>query len=197
MTRPQPLVITVPTFIDEIVAEAGSPKDDVAWMQLAIRLSIANVEQGGAPFGAVVAAGDQLVAAGVNCVLSSGMTIAHAEIVTLMRAQQALNAGLKVAAPLTLYTSTEPCCQCYGAVVWAGISRLVCGAGTPDAESLGFDEGPKPERWRSELERRGISVVEGMCVEQAREALQRYAERGGPIFGSGAPPLPSVPSVRK
>lgn len=189
MTQPEALIITIPSFIDEFVARASAPADDEGWMRLAIALSVENVERGGAPFAAVVAAGDRLVAAGVNRVLASGMTIAHAEIVTLMRAQQALNAGLKVDAPLTLYTSTEPCCQCYGAVVWAGISRLVCGAGTPDAEAIGFDEGPKPECWRAELERRGIGVVEGMCVEEARVALQRYVDKGGPIFGSGAPPL--------
>jgi tRNA(Arg) A34 adenosine deaminase TadA len=182
-------MITIPAFVDELAERAGSPNDDEGWMRLAIALSAENVAQGGAPFGAVVVAGDRLVAAGVNRVLSSGMTIAHAEIVTLMRSQQVLNAGLKVSEPLTLYTSTEPCCQCYGAVVWAGISRMVCGATTRDAESIGFDEGPKPPKWREELERRGISVTEGVCTAEARVALKLYSEKGGPIFGSGAPPL--------
>jgi tRNA(Arg) A34 adenosine deaminase TadA len=115
------------------------------------------------------------------------MSIAHAEIVALMRAQLSLQAGLLVAGPLTLYTSTEPCCQCYGAVVWSGITRLVCGARTADAEAIGFDEGPKPARWQEELERRGIRVTEGLCVDEAREVLQRYIDRGGRIFGSAAP----------
>ena len=188
MTHVDRLEITIPTFVDEIVQRAGKLTSDEAFIQLAIALSRENVEQGGAPFGAVVAAGDRVVAGGVNRVLASGMSIAHAEIVTLMRAQRVLQAGIQVQAPLTLYTSTEPCCQCYGAVVWSGVARLVCGASTADAEAIGFDEGPKPERWRAELERRGISVVEGVCPEDARVVLQRYLELGGRIFGSGAPP---------
>jgi len=189
MKEPKPLVITIPSFVDEVVARAGSAADDEGWMRLAIALSLENVDRGGAPFAALVAAGDRIVAAGVNRVLSSGMTIAHAEIVTLMRAQQALHDGLKVDAPLTLYTSTEPCCQCYGAVVWSGIARMVCGARTPDAEAIGFDEGPKPERWRAELERRGIEVEEGVCADEARLVLKRYIDKGGRIFGANAPPL--------
>lgn len=182
------LLITIPAFVDDIVQRAGALAGDEAFIQLAIALSRENVEQGGAPFGAVVAAGDRVVAGGVNRVLASGMSIAHAEIVTLMRAQLVLQAGMQVDAPLTLYTSTEPCCQCYGAVVWSGVTRLVCGARTEDAEAIGFDEGPKPEKWRAELERRGISVTEAVCVEDARAVLQRYIDLGGRIFGSGAPP---------
>ena len=184
MTQPQPLVITIPAYVDELVLRAGALQDDEAFVRLAIALSAENVEQGGAPFGAVVGQGDRVVAAGVNRVLSSGMSIAHAEIVALMRAQQVMQAGPE----LTLYTSTEPCCQCYGAVVWSGVTRLVCGATTSDAEAIGFDEGPKPERWQAELEKRGIRVREGLCSNEAREVLQRYADRGGRIFGSGAPP---------
>ena len=55
MTNPEPLVITIPAFVDEVVARAGTPGDDAAWMRLAIALSVENVERGGAPFGAVVA----------------------------------------------------------------------------------------------------------------------------------------------
>ena len=106
MTQSDRLVITIPAFVDDIVQRAGTLTSDDAFIQLAIALSRENVEQGGAPFGAVVAAGDRVVAGGVNRVLASGMSIAHAEIVTLMRAQLVLQAGMQVAAPLTLYTSS-------------------------------------------------------------------------------------------
>ena len=184
MTQPQPLVITIPAYVDELVLRAGRLADDEAFVRLAIALSRENVEQGGAPFGAVVGQGERVVAAGVNRVLSSGMSIAHAEIVALMRAQQAPQAGPQLAGAMTLYTSTEPCCQCYGAVVWSGVTRLVCGANTNDAEAIGFDEGPKPEHWQDQLQRRGIQVTEGICRVEAREVLQLYIARGGQIFGS-------------
>ena len=190
MTHPAHLMITIPPFVDELVAQAGTLEGDEAFVRLAIALSRENVERGGAPFGAVVAAADGVVVGGVNRVLDSGLSIAHAEIVALMRAQGSLHAGLQTSGPLTLYTSTEPCCQCYGALVWSGVTRLVCGATTADAEAIGFDEGPKPARWQHELERRGIRVTEGLCTAEAREVLQHYVEKGGRIFGSGAPPVP-------
>jgi tRNA(Arg) A34 adenosine deaminase TadA len=86
-----------------------------------------------------------------------------------------------------LYSSTEPCCQCFGALIWAGVTRLVCAATTQDAEDIGFDEGPKPHAWPKELERRGISVSLDVQRTDAREVLQAYARQGGPIYGSTRP----------
>jgi tRNA(Arg) A34 adenosine deaminase TadA len=131
--------------------------------------------------------GEQLVAAGVNRVLASGLSIAHAEIMALLRAQVALGAATALSAPpLTLFASTEPCCQCFGALVWAGVRRLVCGATTADAEAVGFDEGPKPDDWVGVLERRGISVRQGVQRAEAERVLRRYLANGGPIYGKAA-----------
>jgi tRNA(Arg) A34 adenosine deaminase TadA len=182
-----PIVIPVPSFIDELVSQAGVLDADEARVRLAIQLSHENVQRGGGPFGAVVMAGSQVIAAGVNLVLASGLSIAHAEIIALMRAQQALQSGLAVLGPLALYTSTEPCCQCFGAVVWSGVTRLVCAATTQDAEAIGFDEGPKPPAWSAELEQRGIAVELRVCSSEARAVLQEYAQRGGPIYGLRSP----------
>jgi len=181
--------IAVPAFVDEMVANAGSPTDHTSRMRLAIALARENVAHGGSPFGAVVCTGDRILAAGVNCVLSSGLSIAHAEIVALCRTQERLRRPNLPPAPppLTLYTSAEPCCQCFGAVFWAGVTRLVCAATTSDTESIGFDEGPKPERWTEELERRGIEVTLELCRDQAVAVLEEYAHRGGPIYGLATP----------
>lgn len=180
--------IPIPSWLDEVVAAfGGGLSDDEACMRLAVRLSRENVERGGGPFGAVVFAGDRVVAAGVNRVLACGLSIAHAEIVAIMRAQARLGTQPEAAAPLTLVTSTEPCCQCFGAVVWSGVTRLVCGAVTTDAEAVGFDEGPKPNDWPATLERRGISVRLAVCRDEAREVLEEYRKRGGPIYGLRSP----------
>lgn len=184
--------IAIPAWIDEVVAaEGGTFTDDVARMRLAVRLSRENVERGGGPFGAAIFAGDSVVAAGVNRVLACGLTIAHAEIVAMMRAQSRL-ALQPSAAPLTLVTSCEPCCQCFGALVWSGVTRLVCGAVTDDAEAVGFDEGPKPEKWVDTLESRGIGVALAVCRDEARDVLREYKRRGGTIYGLGStrPPQP-------
>ena len=194
-TNPAAVVITVPAWVDELAFAAGLLHADDEKMDLVVRLARRNVEEGGGPFAAAVFAGPRLMAAGVNRVLDSGLSIAHAEIVALMRAQQvaqlqtALRAPGKTSPEQTLVTSTEPCCQCFGAVVWSGVTRLVCGATTSDAEAIGFDEGPKPDRWPEVLEVRGISVVLGVRRDDARLVLGEYSRRGGPIYGLRHPAI--------
>lgn len=85
-----------------------------------------------------------------------------------------------VLSPVTLATSAQPCCQCYGATVWAGIDRLLIGARAEDVMALTeFDEGPLPADWVGELTRRGIEVVRDVQREQACAVLRSYGEGGG------------------
>ena len=183
------LTITIPDFVANVVDRAGICDNDDSRMQLAIQLAHANIEHGGGPFGAVVFSGTNVLAAGVNLVLDVGYSIAHAEIVALTHAQHRLR-HIVNPGPLTLVTSTEPCCQCFGAVVWSGIERLVCGAISADAEAIGFDEGPKPSAWVAELQRRGIQVTERVCRDAARGVLEEYKRRGGTIYGLRHPSVP-------
>lgn len=180
------LSIEIPDFIAPLVAshqsQAAGLSTPEARMRLACALAEANVEHGGGPFGAVVFAGARPIAAGVNCVLSSGYSIAHAEIVALMHAQRVLIEH-PVEGPYSLVSSAEPCCQCFGALVWSGVSELVYGAAREDVEAIGFDEGPKPDAWADVLRSKGIAVVETLCRPEAQLALSRYAQRGGPIYG--------------
>ncbi len=180
------LIIPLPAWVDEAVAAITGPlASDAERMTLAIRLSLENVERGGGPFAALVFSGTELVAAAVNCVLSTGFSLAHAETLALLRFQDANRERPAEALerPVALVTTTEPCCQCFGAIVWSGIDHLVCGARTIDAERIGFDEGPKPADWTTELERRGISVTQDIEREAARAVLDEYAARGGTIYG--------------
>ncbi len=79
-----------------------------------------------------------------------------------------------------LATSAQPCCQCYGATVWAGIDELLIGARSEDVEELTeFDEGPLPADWIGELHKRGIAVRCDILRAQAREALAEYGRSGG------------------
>ncbi len=112
----------------------------------------------GGPFGAAIFddAGT-LIAAGVNRGESLKSSLAHAEIIALAAAQQKLGRARlnEDCRRYTLATCAQPCCQCYGAVVWAGIDQLLIAARAEDTESLtGFDEGPLPADWITELERR-------------------------------------------
>ena len=104
------IVLAVPSWIDDVAASfEGALVTEEDRMALTIALSRHNVERGGGPFGATVFLGSRLVAAGVNLVLDSGLTIAHAEIVAMMRAQRALADSRDQAGGLySLVASTEP-----------------------------------------------------------------------------------------
>lgn len=192
MSSSNVLTIRVPSWVDEVVQTFPQLHTEAQQLQLTIALAAENVKRGGSPFGAAVfAQGGVLIAAGVNCVLSSGLSIAHAEIVALMNAQHRVAQEPSLPpGPYSLISSAEPCCQCFGALIWAGIDRLVYGASRADVEAIGFDEGPKPERWCEVLRQKGIAVVEEQLRDQALAPLRLYAERGGPIYGSRQKPLP-------
>jgi tRNA(Arg) A34 adenosine deaminase TadA len=183
------LCINLPPWVaDEIGPDRAYPSDSDK-MGLAVRLAAANVRHGlGGPFGAAVFEEDtgRLVAVGVNRVLEHRCSTAHAEVVALMLAHATvghhrLDAG--PAAGYVLATSAQPCAMCYGAVGWAGISRLIIGARREDVQSItGFDEGPLHPDWKNELERRGTAVVTDVLREAACDALRAYHDGGGAVY---------------
>ncbi|MEG2805566.1 nucleoside deaminase [Stenotrophomonas sp.] len=176
--------LTLPAWIhDQIDLDLPHPGDE-AKVALAIELSRLNVEHAsGGPFGAVVfGPEDRVIAVGVNRVVPHNTSLAHAENMAYMLAQQRLQTPRlnDVLRPITLATSSQPCCQCYGATVWAGIDRLLIGASAQDVEELtAFDEGPLPADWVGELSRRGIEVVQGLQRDAARAVLRQYGEANG------------------
>ena len=181
--------LTLPAWVHESVDTDRAYVGDEAKVELAVALSRTNIEAGsGGPFGAAVfGPDDRIIAIGVNRVLPHSCSLAHAETMAYMLAQQRtqrarLNedaVGDRIG-PITLATSSQPCCQCYGATVWAGIDRLLIGARSEDVESLTeFDEGPLPADWVGELERRGIAVVRDVHREAACDVLRAYGESGG------------------
>lgn len=99
---------------------------DRHWMQQAIAQAKLGTEQGEVPVGAVLVRDNELVAAGYNQPILSHDPSAHAEIVVLRAAGEAL-ANYRLT-DTTLYVTLEPCIMCCGAIVHARVKRLVFGA---------------------------------------------------------------------
>lgn len=176
--------LTLPDWTGDLVAADQRFPDDDARMALAIELARRNVALGtGGPFGAAVFDADgRVVALGVNRVVPARSSVAHAEMMAYMGAQAALGRPRlnEDGARYTLATSAQPCCQCYGATVWAGIDTLLIGARAEDVMRLTeFDEGPLPADWIGELRARGIEVRRDLRREEACEVLAAYAAAGG------------------
>ena len=143
----------------------------------------------GGPFAAIVVddATGELVSVGVNVVLSSGLTVTHAEVTALSLAQQALGqwdlgAG---GADLSLIVNWRPCVQCYGATLWSGVRSLViAGEGQILEDLTGFDEGPLVDDWAQQFEARGIRVSVGIGYDDAISVFQSYGESDSVVYNA-------------
>jgi guanine deaminase len=123
------------------VSESGA-RVDAGWLAAAIELAVANVADGGGPFGAVVVAGGanggELLATGQNRVTRDNDPTAHAEVVAI-RAACAARGDFSLAGS-TLYASCEPCPLCMASALWARVDRVVYAADRHDAARGGFDD---------------------------------------------------------
>ncbi len=81
--------------------------------------------KGNHPFGALLVIDGKVVFSAENSVITDSDVTKHAELNLVSKATQALDA--KLLSKSMLYTSTEPCAMCIGAIFWAGISTIVYG----------------------------------------------------------------------
>ena len=108
------------------------------FLRQAIKLAVESAGTDGGPFGAVVAKGDALLSTGTNRVTASGDPTAHAEVVAIRRAAEAL--GTHDLSGCTLYRSTEPCPMCLAAAWGARIDAIIFAADRDAAARAGFDD---------------------------------------------------------
>jgi tRNA(Arg) A34 adenosine deaminase TadA len=158
-------------------------------MRAVIRFSRLNIQhQTGGPFSAGVFERDsgRLIVIGVNRVVPSNVSSAHAEVVALSLAQQCLKSwdlGSATLPALQLVVNWRPCAMCYGATIWSGIRSLVI-AGSDDAceRITGFDEGPIHPEWQNELAKRGIDLRDGLLYQEAVEVFKAFRDGGHLVY---------------
>ncbi|MEP9381544.1 nucleoside deaminase [Nocardioides sp. KR10-350] len=125
--------------------------DDETWLEQAIALAVANVADGGGPFGAVVVRDGVAVGTGQNSVTRALDPSAHAEVLAIRAACRTV--GDFSLAGCTLYTSCEPCPMCLATSLWARLDRVVYAADRDDAARGGFDDRAFYELFGSERAR--------------------------------------------
>lgn len=103
--------------------------DDEAWMRRAIALAHEAESVGEVPVGAIIVKDNECLAEGYNLPIKNNDPTAHAEIVAIRAASQAISNYRLVDA--TLYITLEPCVMCMGAIQHARIKRIVFGAKDP------------------------------------------------------------------
>ncbi|MDT8911781.1 nucleoside deaminase [Amycolatopsis sp. PS_44_ISF1] len=109
-----------------------------AWLAESVRIATRNVADGGGPFGALIAQDGEIIATGVNQVTSALDPTAHAEVIAIRAACQAL--GRFKLTGCVLVSSCEPCPMCLASALWARVDRVVYAADRHDAAKAGFDD---------------------------------------------------------
>ena len=112
--------------------------EDAKFMQMAIDLSIENIDTGGGPFGAVIVRDGEVIATGANRVVPNADPTAHAEVMAIRNACTKL--GTFQLNDCTIYSSCEPCPMCLSALYWAGVKRICYGNTKDDAKAIDFDD---------------------------------------------------------
>lgn len=152
------------------------PPDDERWMRQALALAErAQREDNEIPVGALIVNADgDLVGEGWNRNIVESDPSAHAEIVAMRRAGQAIGNYRLVGC--TLYVSLEPCAMCAMAAVHARIARLVFGAFDPKTGAAGsvFDLLADPRH------NHRVEIVGGVLADESSARLSAYfrAKRG-------------------
>lgn len=113
----------------------AAPAADAAFMARALVLARLAEAAGEVPVGAVIVRDGAIVAEGWNRPIGTNDPTAHAEIVALRAAGQAL--GTYRLTGTTLYVTLEPCAMCASAMVHARVQRLVFAAADPRAGAAG------------------------------------------------------------
>jgi len=141
-------------------------------MERAIQLSLENVRAGlGGPFAALVVRDGKILATGTNQVTTAQDPTAHAEIVAIRGACQAIHdfqlSGCE------LYTTCEPCPMCMGAIYWARLGKVYFANTREDAARIGFDDSFIYDQLALPVESRKIPMIQIMR-EQALAAFREW-----------------------
>ncbi len=177
--------------VDELNRLPAYFADVKARMAAVINFSRLNFQHNtGGPFAAGIFERDsgRLVVIGVNRVVPFNCSSAHAEVMTISLAQKLLGEYDLGAAGLPAHqmvVNWRPCAMCVGAVLWSGVRSLVIAGDGPELETItGFDEGPVHPQWMSEVNDRGIEVVNNVLREEAIAVYKEFAESEAPVYNA-------------
>lgn len=146
---------------------------ETRFMQAAIDLARTGMKEGkGGPFGCVIVKDDKIIGSGCNSVTSFNDPTAHAEVVAIRNACNALNHFQLEGCEL--YTSCEPCPMCLGAIYWARPSVVYFANTRQDASAIGFDDSMIYTELELPLEARAIKTIQ-MKTPDAQRVFDEWA----------------------
>ena len=146
------------------------------YLRQAIALAEDNVCSGrGGPFGALVVRNDQVLATGSNLVTATNDPTAHAEMIAIRAACQAI--GSYSLAGCDVYASCEPCSMCLSAIYWSRARQIYFASTREDAAEAGFDDAKIYREVAVSPEVRSIPCVNLLRMEGMR-AFRKWIVSG-------------------
>jgi tRNA(Arg) A34 adenosine deaminase TadA len=158
---------------------AAAPTErDLEHLCTAVTIARRAREHGNHPFGALLAGPDgQVLLEAENTVTTERDATGHAETNLVRRSTAAYDAELL--RTCTLYTSTEPCAMCAGAIYWGNIGRVVYALGEDELLALtgANEENPTmalPCRTVFAAGQRDLPVLGPIDLPSAREVHESF-----------------------
>lgn len=148
---------------------------DEYFMRQAIAQAEEAAAEGEVPIGAVITCGDTIIARDHNRTQQLNDVTAHAEMLAITAAEQAL--GGKYLTECTLYVTVEPCPMCAGAIGWAQIPRIVYGSCD---RKRGYSTISEPTGHLSPLHPKAVvhtGLLEPECTEIMQEFFRKKRNR--------------------
>jgi tRNA(Arg) A34 adenosine deaminase TadA len=150
---------------------------DSRFMKKAISEARRNlVRPAGGPFGACIVKDGKILAAARNTVLANDATC-HAEVNAIRKASKKL--GTFDLSGCDIYSTTEPCPMCFGAIHWSRIGAVHYGTGIRDAARAGFHELRISNKRMKVLGRSRIKLVPGVLRDDCLELFKAWAALSG------------------
>ncbi|MCR5003274.1 MAG: nucleoside deaminase [Bacteroidales bacterium] len=104
-------------------------EQDEKYMREALAEARMAAEEDEVPIGAVITCKGRIIAKGHNMVERLKDPTAHAEMIAITAATEAM--GGKYLSDCTLYVTVEPCPMCAAALAWSQVGRIVYGTLDP------------------------------------------------------------------
>ena len=141
-----------------------------------MKLAVEEAEKGiasneGGPFGCVIVKNGEVVGKGHNQVVKNNDPTCHGEMMAIRDACR--KTGNFDLSGCELYTTGEPCPMCFGAILWANISKVFYGCSIKDTEKIGF----RDRRFYEDSEKIKAELFEENGREECLELYRKYSQR--------------------
>ena len=140
-----------------------------------MKLAVEEAEKGiasneGGPFGCVIVKNGEVVGKGHNQVVKNNDPTCHGEMMAIRDACR--KTGNFDLSGCELYTTGEPCPMCFGAILWANISKVFYGCNINDTEKIGF----RDRRFYEDSEKIKAELFEENGREECLELYRKYSQ---------------------